>query len=68
MKMFRNFSQLKQQNSPKAVQNETDLYNSKDFEFKREIVKTLNELREHMNSNADSFRKELENRSRSKKN
>ena len=31
MKKFRNFSQLKQQNSRKAVKNETDLYNSKDF-------------------------------------
>ena len=31
------------------------------MEFKREIVKTLKKLREDMNSNADSLRKELEN-------
>ena len=32
-----------------------------DFEFKREMVKILMELREDMNSNTDSLRKELEN-------
>ena len=63
---FRNHSQLKQQeNSPKAVNNETDLYSLIDFEFKRETVKILKELREDMNSNADSLRKELENIRRS---
>ena len=69
MKKLRNHSQLKQQeNSPKAVNNETDLCSLTDFEFKREIMKipkelrlTIKELREDMNSNADSFRKELEN-------
>ena len=35
------------------------------MEFKREIVKILKELREEMNSNADSLRKELENIRRS---
>ena len=56
-------SQLKQQeNSPKAVNKETDLCSLTDFEFKREIEKILKELREDMNSNADSFRKELENK------
>ena len=40
MKKFRNHSQLKQQeNSPKAVNNETDLCSLTDLEFKREIVK-----------------------------
>ena len=40
MKMLRNHSQLNQQeNSPKAVNNETDLYSLTDLEFKREIVK-----------------------------
>ena len=59
---LRNHSQLKQQkNSPKVVNNETDLCSLIDIEFKREIVKILKELREDMNSNADSFRKELEN-------
>ena len=62
MKTFRNHSQLKQQeNSPKAVNNEVDLCSLTDIEFKREMVKILKELREDMNSNADSLRKELEN-------
>ena len=39
MKKLRNHSQLKQQkNSPKAINNETDLCSLTDFEFKREIV------------------------------
>ena len=55
MNMLRNNSQLKQQeNSPKAVNNETDF-------CKREIVKIMKKLREDMNSNEDSLRKELEN-------
>ena len=69
MKKLRNHSQLnKQENSPKAVNNEIDLTNLIDIEFKREIVKILKELRLNINklraeikSNADSFRKELEN-------
>ena len=66
MKKLRNLSQLKQQeNSPKAVNNETDLCSLTDFEFKSEIVKILKELSEDMNSNADSLRKELENIRRS---
>ena len=66
MKMLRNHSQLKQQESTaKAVNNETDLCSLTDLEFKREIVKILKELREDMNSNADALRKELENRRRS---
>ena len=57
---------LKQQeNSPKAVNKETDLCSLTDFEFKREIVKIRKELREDMNNNADSLRKELENIRRS---
>ena len=72
MKTLRNQSQLKEKrNSPKEVNNETDLWSLTDIEFKREIVKILKELmlikelREDMNSNADSFRKELENIRRS---
>ena len=38
---------------------------SQTWELKREIVKILKELREDMNSNADPFRKELENIRRS---
>ena len=51
MKKLRNHSQLKQQeNSPKAVNNETDLCSLTDLEFQREIVQILKELREDMNS------------------
>ena len=66
MKKPRNHPQLNQQeNSPKAVNNETHLCSLTDLEFKREIVKILKELREDMNSNADTLRKELENIRRS---
>ena len=66
MKKLRNHSQLKQQeNSPKAVNNETDLCSLTDIKFKRETVKILKELRGDMNSNANSLRKELENIRRS---
>ena len=62
MKKLKDNSQLKQQeNSPNAVNNETDLYSVTDFEFKRVRVKILKELRENMNNKADSLRKELEN-------
>ena len=61
MKKIRNQSQLRQQkNSPKAVKTEIDLCSLTDFEFKREIVKILKELREGMNGNTDSLKKELE--------
>ena len=66
MKKHRNHSQVKEQdNSPKAIINETDLCNLTDIEFKRDVMKILRELREDMNSNADSFRRELENIRRS---
>ena len=66
MKKLRNHPQSNQQeNSPKTVNNETDLCSLTDLEFKREIVKILKELREDMNSNADTLRKELENIRRS---
>ena len=69
MKKLRNHSELKEQeNSHKAENNETDLYNLTDTEFKREVVKTLKKLRLNikvlradMNNNEDSFRKILEN-------
>ena len=69
MKKLRKHSQLKEQeNSPEAANKETDLCSLIDTEFKREVVKILKELRLNikelradMNSNADSFRKELEN-------
>ena len=58
MKNLRNDSQLKQQeNSPKAVNKETDLCSLTDLEFKRDIVKIRKELREDWNRNADSLRK-----------
>ena len=66
MKTLRNQSQLKEKrNSPKEVNNETDLWSLTDIEFKREIVKILKELKVDMKSNADYFRKELENIRRS---
>jgi len=66
MKKLRNDSQLKQQeNSPKAGNNETNLCSLTD---KREIVNILKELREDMNNDADSFRKELEKKGGAKKN
>ena len=49
-----------------ADSNETDLCSLSDMEFKWEVLKILKELREDINSNADSFRKELENIRRSK--
>ena len=69
MKKLRNHSQLKEQeNSHEAANNETDVCSVTDIEFERETVKILKELRLNikelradMNSNADSFRKELEN-------
>ena len=57
-----------EENSPEAANNETDLCSLIDTEFEREVVKILKELRLNikelrtdMNSNADSFRKKLEN-------
>ena len=60
-------------NSPEAAQNETDHCSLIDTEvFKKEIVKILKklrvnvkELRGDINSNADYFRKKLENIRRS---
>ena len=66
MRKLRNHPQLNQQeNSPQAVNKETDLCSLTDLKFKREIVKILKEFREDMNSNADTLRKELENIRRS---
>ena len=68
MKKLRNHSQLKEQeNSPEAPNNETDLCSLTDTKFEREMGKTMKELRVNtkelrvdINSNADYFRKELE--------
>ena len=46
-------------NGPEGAKNETDLCNLKDTEFKLRM--TMKELRPDINSNADDFRKELEN-------
>ena len=68
IKKHRNHSQLKEQeNSPKAISNETDLCSLADIEFKREVLKILKELREDLNSNADSPRKELEHKDQPRK-
>ena len=68
MKKLRNHSQLKEQNSHEAANNETDLCSLTDTEFKREVVKILKEfrlkikeLKADINSKADYFRKTLEN-------
>ena len=66
---LRDHSQVKEQeNSPNTANNETDLCSLTNTKFKREIVKILKELRvnikelrAHMNSDVDSFRKELGN-------
>ena len=66
MKKLRNHPQLNQQeNSPKAINNETDLCSLTDLEFKRDRVKIRKELREDRNRNADSLRKEWEHIRRS---
>ena len=49
MEKFRNHSQLKkQENSPEATNNETDLCSLIDTDFKRAMVKILKELRVNM--------------------
>ena len=73
MKKLKNHSQLKEQdNSSEAANNKTDRCSLTDIELKRGIVKILKELRLNIkdlrvdrNSNADYFRKELENIRRS---
>ena len=73
MRKLRNHSHLLEQDiSPEGENNETDLCSLTDTEFKKEIVKILKELRVNMkklradmNSNADFFRKQLENIQRS---
>ena len=60
MKKLRKHSQLKEQNSHEAANNERDLCSLTDMEFKEETVKILKELRLNikelrvdMNSNAE---------------
>ena len=66
MKKHRNHSQLKEQeDSPKAVNNDSNFCNLTGIEFKREVSKILKELRDNVNSNADSLRKKIENIRRS---
>ena len=73
MKKLRNHSQSKEQeNSLEGANNETNLCSLTDTEFKKERVKILKELRASMkelradmNTNADYFRKKLENIQRS---
>ena len=51
MKKLRNHPQSNQQEeSPKTVNNQTDLCSLTDLEFKREIVKILKELREDISN------------------
>ena len=52
IKKLRNHYQLKQQdNSPKAVNNETNIYSLTNTEFKGEIVKILKELLKELKLN-----------------
>ena len=52
MKMLRNDSHLKdQENSHEAENNERDLCNLIDIEFKREVMQILKELRLNININ-----------------
>ena len=61
MKKFTNHCQLKEQdNSPEGANNETDHCSLTGTKFKQEVI-LLNELRSAIKSNADYFRKELEN-------
>ena len=61
MKKDRNHSQLKEQeNSSEGANNETDLCNLNNIELKKEVMKIRTELRTDINSNADYFKKELE--------
>ena len=49
MKKLRNHSPLKEEeNSPEAANNETDICNLTDTEFKKEIVKILKEVMVNM--------------------
>ena len=69
MKKLRNHAQLKQpEHSAEGANNETDLCSLIGTEFEKETVKipkelrmNMRELRADIKSNADYFRKELEN-------
>ena len=54
-----------QENTPEAVNNETDLCRLTDTEFKKGIMKIPRELRTDINSNVGYFKKGLENIRRS---
>ena len=61
MQKQRDHSQLKdQENSYEGKNNETDLFNPIDTEFKKEVIKILKELRRTINRNADHCNKDLE--------
>lgn len=47
------------ENAPEGTNNETDLFNLIDTEFKKEVVKILKELRKTVNINADYCKKKL---------
>ena len=49
----------------KKKKNDSDLFSLIDTGFNKEVMKILKELREDMNSNADTLRKELEHIRRS---
>ena len=61
MKEQRNHFQLKdQEHSPGRTNNEVDLCSLIDTNFRKEVMKILEELRKAINRNADYCKKELE--------
>ena len=59
MKKQRNYSQSKEQKSPKKINSETGLSSLLDPEFEKEVIKMLKELRKIINRNTHNFNKEL---------
>ena len=60
--MQRNYSQLKEQEkTPEKINNETEISNLSDKEFKILVIKMQTEWRKKINLNKNDFNKELEN-------
>ena len=59
MNKHRNHSQLKEQENSRGANNKTDLCSLTNTEFKKEVMKILNELRTATNNKTDYFKKEL---------
>ena len=62
MKRQRNSSQLKEQEkNPEKINNETEINNLPNKQFKTLVIKMLTELRKRIDVNSEHFNKELEN-------